>query len=192
MTLEHSQVVVGFDFTVTALAAMSRAIALANRAPSHHLHFVCAVEPHGQVPGLPHRGRADIAYVERVEQALLETVAKALDDAVIVDRVTFFVHVRLGRAAAEILDVAREVGAELIIVGTHGLTGVARLVLGSVAEQVVREAGCTVEVARPRTYEHVQLLDISTVEPQRHYTPPHRYTYTSACVNVRPDEWPLY
>ena len=64
--------------------------------------------------------------------------------------------------------------------------------LGSVAEQVVRSAGCTVEVARPKTYEHVDLLDITNAKHQQRYTPPHRYTYSSGCVNLRPDEWPLY
>lgn len=192
MSSEQSQVVVGFDFTLAARAAMARAIALANRAPFHHLHFVCALEPHGQIPAMPHSGRVDLEYVERVEKAMLAELAAVLDLAAVADRVTFFVHVRIGRAADEILDLAREVGADLIIVGTHGLTGIARLVLGSVAERVVREAGCTVEVARPRSYEPVTLLEMTTVEPGPRHAAPHRYTYTSRCVNLRPDEWPLY
>ena len=192
MSAETTQVVVGFDFTHSARAAMYRAIAVANRAPFHVLHFVCAIEPHGQIPTIPHHGRVDLAYVERVEAALLDEIAVELKGAAITDRVHFFVHARIGRAAEEILDLAREVGADLIIVGSKGLTGVERLVLGSVAEQVVRGAGCTVEVARPKTYEHVDLLDITNAKHQRRYTPPHRYTYSSGCVNLRPDEWPLY
>src|SRR5262245_35131115 len=65
MSTEHSQVVVGFDFSHSALAAMYRAIALANRAPFHIFHFLCAIEPHGQIPTLPHHGRVDLVYVER-------------------------------------------------------------------------------------------------------------------------------
>jgi nucleotide-binding universal stress UspA family protein len=192
MSAEHSQVVIGFDFTPSARAAMYRAIAVANRAPFHILHFLCAIEPHGQVPRMPHHGRVDLAYVEHVEKALLDEITAELRGAAIADRVHFFVHVRIGRAAEEILELARDVGADLIIVGSKGLTGVERLVLGSVAERVVREAGCTVEVARPKTYEHVELLDVSKAEHPHHYTPPHRYTYRSSCVNLRPDEWPLY
>ncbi|HEY0991352.1 MAG TPA: universal stress protein [Kofleriaceae bacterium] len=192
MSAEHSQVVVGFDFTHSARAAMYRAIAVANRAPFHVLHFICAIEPHGHIPQIPHHGRVDLAYVERVEKALLDMITAELKGAAIADRVHFFIHVRIGHAAEEILDLAREVGADLIIVGSKGLTGVERLVLGSVAEQIVREAGCTVEVARPKTYEHVALLEISNAEHHQHYTPPHRYTYQSSCVNLRPDEWPLY
>ena len=171
---------------------MYRAIAVANRAPAHVLHFVCAIEPHGQIPTIPHHGRVDFAYVEHVESALVDQIAAELKCAAIADRVHFFVHVRIGHAAEEILDLAQEVGADLIIVGSKGLTGVERLVLGSVAEQVVREARCTVEVARPKTYEHVDLLAMSTTEHHKGYTPPHRYTYSSSCVNLRPNEWPLY
>ena len=46
--------------------------------------------------------------------------------------------------AETIIDVAREEGAGLIVLGTQGRTGLARLVLGSVAEQVVRRAPCPV------------------------------------------------
>jgi len=53
-------------------------------------------------------------------------------------------------AAAAIVKEADAIGAELIVVGTHGTTGLARLMLGSVAEQVIRAAGCSVLLVRPR------------------------------------------
>jgi nucleotide-binding universal stress UspA family protein len=49
-----------------------------------------------------------------------------------------------GEPAREILRVAREAAAELIVLGTHGRRGLPRLVMGSVAEQVVRTAPCPV------------------------------------------------
>jgi len=49
-----------------------------------------------------------------------------------------------GDAATEILRVAGETKCDLIVIGTHGRTGVRRLLLGSVAEQVVRKAPCPV------------------------------------------------
>jgi nucleotide-binding universal stress UspA family protein len=49
-----------------------------------------------------------------------------------------------GDAASVIFEVAKEVQAGLIVMGTHGRTGLARLLLGSVAERVVREAACPV------------------------------------------------
>lgn len=53
-----------------------------------------------------------------------------------------------GPPAEVILARARSLGASLIVIGTHGRTGVARLLLGSVAERVVREAPCSVLVVR--------------------------------------------
>jgi nucleotide-binding universal stress UspA family protein len=52
--------------------------------------------------------------------------------------------VRPGAAAPVILDLARGLGADLLVLGTHGRSGLQRLVLGSVAEKVVRQAPCPV------------------------------------------------
>jgi nucleotide-binding universal stress UspA family protein len=49
-----------------------------------------------------------------------------------------------GDPAAEIIRAAQETGAELIVMGTHGRTGLQRLLMGSVAEQVLRKASCPV------------------------------------------------
>ena len=53
-----------------------------------------------------------------------------------------------GPAAAAIIRYADEAGAELVVVGAHGRTGLTRLLLGSVAEKIVRSAACSVLVVR--------------------------------------------
>jgi nucleotide-binding universal stress UspA family protein len=53
-----------------------------------------------------------------------------------------------GDPASEILRVAHESRADLIVMGTHGRTGLGRLLMGSVAEQVVRQALCPVLTVR--------------------------------------------
>lgn len=53
-------------------------------------------------------------------------------------------HLEYGEPASVILAVARDVGADLIVMGTHGRTGLRHLLVGSVAEQVVRRASCPV------------------------------------------------
>lgn len=55
-----------------------------------------------------------------------------------------------GDAATEILRVARELKADLIAMGTHGRTGLGRVLMGSVAEQVVRRATCAVLTVKAR------------------------------------------
>lgn len=57
-------------------------------------------------------------------------------------------HVREGDAATEIIAAVREVGADLVVMGTHGRTGLARLALGSVASSLTRHAPCSVLVVR--------------------------------------------
>lgn len=59
-------------------------------------------------------------------------------------------RVEEGPAAQRILDVAGQESADLIVVGTHGRTGFGRLVLGSIADRVVRAAHCPVLTVRPR------------------------------------------
>jgi len=55
----------------------------------------------------------------------------------------------VGEPAAEILEVARGRGADLIVVGTHGRTGLEHALMGSIAERVVRRAHCPVLTVRP-------------------------------------------
>ena len=56
---------------------------------------------------------------------------------------------RVGPAPATILDVAREEGADLIVMSTHGRTGLRHAVIGSVAEEVVRKSPIPVLTFRP-------------------------------------------
>ncbi len=57
--------------------------------------------------------------------------------------------------AAAIVEYAREIGSNLIVMGTHGRGGIAHLLLGSVAEQVVRTAPCPVLTVRHPEHEFV-------------------------------------
>jgi nucleotide-binding universal stress UspA family protein len=63
-----------------------------------------------------------------------------------------------GDAAAEIAKLAGDQGMDLVVVGTHGRTGVRRLVLGSVAERVVRLAPCPVLVVRRREVRDAEIV----------------------------------
>lgn len=58
--------------------------------------------------------------------------------------------VRIGPVAHEITNYAKENDIDLIVIGTHGRTGMKHLLLGSVAEKVVRHASCPVLTVRPK------------------------------------------
>ncbi len=61
--------------------------------------------------------------------------------------------VRAGRPVMEITDAAKEKNVDLIIISTHGHTGLKHLLLGSVSENVVRHAPCPVLTVREREHE---------------------------------------
>lgn len=61
---------------------------------------------------------------------------------------------RVGVPAEEILNAAEEIGADLIVVGTHGRTGLSRFLTGSVAEVVLRRAKCPVLALRTPDPKH--------------------------------------
>jgi len=62
--------------------------------------------------------------------------------------VPVYPHVVAGQAFEQIVELARAYFCELIIISTHGRTGVSRALIGSVAERVVRHAHCPVLVVR--------------------------------------------
>ena len=64
-------------------------------------------------------------------------------------------EVSLGRPFVEIVRYAREKSIDLIILGTHGRSGLAQALLGSVAEKVVRKAPCPVLTVRDGAHEFV-------------------------------------
>ena len=62
---------------------------------------------------------------------------------------------RQGPPFLEILRYAKEVNADLIVMGTHGRSGLVHMLIGSVAEKVVRKAPCPVLTVRPDQHEFV-------------------------------------
>jgi nucleotide-binding universal stress UspA family protein len=59
-------------------------------------------------------------------------------------------EVRIGSPPTEIIAAAKDLHADLVCIGTHGRGGLARVILGSVAEMVVRQAPCPVLTVRPK------------------------------------------
>ncbi len=87
--------------------------------------------------------RANLELKEGVEQ-LSARVAESLADTGLKAETT----IRHGDPRSVIVEEAKEWGADLIVVGSHGYTGIKRLLLGSIAQSVVAHAPCSVEVVR--------------------------------------------
>jgi len=69
------------------------------------------------------------------------------------DGVTWEKHTREGKAARVIADTATEYKADLVVIGTHGHTGLSHVLLGSVAEEVLRLTTCSVMTVRPEAFQ---------------------------------------
>jgi universal stress protein A len=65
------------------------------------------------------------------------------------------IMMRRGIAESEIVNAARELASDLIILSTHGRSGLDRLLLGSTAERVVRRAGCPIFIVRPHEHDFI-------------------------------------
>ena len=141
--LTFERIVVPVDFSEHSLKAFRKALAFA-RQFSAELILVHIVE---QIiyPGdwmYPPIAMSDIAAEKR------EEIARKLKALAAGSGVKTREIVRLGRAWQEIVEIAKERKADLVIVATHGYTGLRHVLMGSVAEKVVRHAPCPVFTVR--------------------------------------------
>lgn len=90
--------------------------------------------------------RYEIALAER-RRAHAEIALRAHDDLAVDGRPVEY-SVPVGAPAAQVIDAATAYGADLIVLGSHGRTGLRRLVLGSVARSVLLHAPCSVLIVR--------------------------------------------
>ena len=91
----------------------------------------------------PYAVSVPVAYVSEAREAAEKKLAQAAEKCR-AEGVTVKTHLDEIPAAPAIVRVAEEVGAELIVIGTRGHTGLKHALLGSVAERTVRTAPCSV------------------------------------------------
>jgi nucleotide-binding universal stress UspA family protein len=185
--MDAKQVVVAYDFSGTADVALERAVDIACRAPAHVLHFIAAIDPRRGLGHEPH-GAIDLEYAERIQARLAEKLATSFAQRTPTGEPVYFIHARIGHPIDEILGLADDVGADMIVIGSHGRTGIRRLFLGSTSEAVVRRARCPVIVARAKGYDHVDLDKI--VEVPREPGHRHRRVFGTGPKVVGPMQWP--
>jgi len=97
-------------------------------------------------------GSEEQAYAiirEQTEAYLREVVYKRLDAGV-----KMLTVVTNGRAWSRIVEFVKEQNIDLIVMATHGRTGIRRLAFGSVTEDVLHQASCPVVVIRPPIYDN--------------------------------------
>ena len=191
------RVVVGCDFSPLSQYAVTMAAAIAAPVPGATIEALYVSPPGGH--RLSYQQRTCVT--DEIRAQLMDFIEAGVRAAGVTS-IKVHAHVYPGDPATEILRLAEDVGADLIVVGTHGRVGVKRLVMGSVAEQVTREARCPVLVMRRRNYqEHPELVpepacaDCVAVREQtsgatrwcavheRPWVPAHRYAYRDGVLH---------
>jgi len=137
------------DFTGCANYALPYAAAIARTARARVI-CIYVVEP--IVPAVGYTGMAEPMPIADITEQLEDSAERELprvmkcEELHGLDVEEVITH---GDAAAEIVRVAEERGVDLIVIASHGRTGLGRMIFGSTAEAVVRHAGCPVLVVKP-------------------------------------------
>ena len=137
--------VVATDFSETAEEALNVAVEMA-RGTSRRLELVTVVPDAVHQPSMLEARGIDFMAMQRVWLDAATQEIEALVRRRQLDPSMVRTHVLTGRPDAEIVRFAQERGADLIVMGTRGYGGVKRLLLGSVADHVLRQATCPVLV----------------------------------------------
>jgi nucleotide-binding universal stress UspA family protein len=140
------RILMATDFSEASLPAWDRALSLAADNGAD-LFVVHAYEP----PNLVHTGGIAPGRYEEWDQAVRAAANEKLDLFVAQARkVGIRAHrsVEAGNADEAVIKAARDLEADLIVMGTHGRRGVSRMLLGSVASRVVATAPCSVLTVR--------------------------------------------
>src|SRR5574341_1633256 len=134
------------DFSETARAAMDTAIELASKLDAE----VVLVHAY-PIPGYTFPDGSAVASA-RMLQELADEAARHLEEgrdlAAKAGAKKVSVEAAVGDPAGEIVRVAQEKQIDLVVMGTHGRTGIEHALMGSIAERVVRRAKCPVLTVR--------------------------------------------
>jgi nucleotide-binding universal stress UspA family protein len=147
--MKAEKILVPTDFSDCSLAALEMATNLALESRAGLLLV------HAQEPPLVYRGEElyldlDAAGVASPLESLRERLEQRLAEIAPSDpRVPCQRRVALGEPSAAIVQIAAEEHVDLIVIATHGWRGLKRLLMGSVAEAVVRRAPCPVITVKP-------------------------------------------
>ena len=144
--IQYRNVVLATDFSEPAREAAGHAGALA-RATGARLHLLHVIEEFSYWESFNLKTFPSPEVLGELESNARLALADLFDEQ---ERNALQVatHVRHGKPFVEIIRVARDLEADVIVIGSHGQSGLAETLFGSTAEKVVRKAPCAVLVVR--------------------------------------------
>jgi universal stress protein A len=153
MTIRLQKILLPTDFSDYAATATQYACELATRFDAE-LHILHTLETHPASTPAFVMGLALPTYIHEFRTAAEKSIAGVLDPQWSKGR-TVIPAVLEGSPKVEIVRYARQQNIDLIVLATHGRTGLAHVLMGSVAESVVRTAPCPVLTVRPEAHQFV-------------------------------------
>ena len=145
----YKNILVAIDDSETSQCALEEALHLARcndaRLYISHVADETLMSMHGRTFSTSLNIDNAIKAIADAGQKLLD---EAIKDAEGIDAETLLLEARNRRVSETLADKAREVGADLIVIGRHGQRGIAKLILGSVAEQLAKIADASVLLVR--------------------------------------------
>ena len=141
MSIFPTQILLSTDGSKEAQLAATTAADLA-KSTNSELHVVHVGELR---PTFLAQTEVEPAELEREAQRLLDEQARTVEEA---GGTVKEAHLRLGRTDEEIVDLAHEMGAGFIVMGSRGRGRMRRALMGSVSDSVVRHAHCPVTIVR--------------------------------------------
>lgn len=163
-TLTPAHILVPVDFSRHSVEALSaaRSLAVNLNATIRILHVIEEViHPSFYVTGQTSLS----AWFPELEATALKEMRKLTARAEGPD-VPIEYHIKEGRAAMEIVSFAKRQDTQLIVMASHGLTGLEHLLLGSVTERVIRLAPCPVLTLKSFGKRRLQTAEQTTAEPE--------------------------
>jgi nucleotide-binding universal stress UspA family protein len=147
--LQIKRILVPIDFSACSNKALQYAVPIAERFGGR----LCLVYVGQGYYFAPELGAVDLTAVESGARADAAGKLAALASEKIGKKIPVDIFVRDGPPAAEITRLAKEYGADLIVISTHGYTGLKHAWFGSVTEDVVRHGPCPILVVREQEHE---------------------------------------
>ena len=144
--MKIKRILVPVDFSEPSLQAVEYAVELA-RPFGASLELLCVIEP---LAYAPLAGPAvDLAAIRAEQERIATERLAGLKRDLVRRHARCRADLRIGSAYRTIVDRAARWPADLVVMGTQGRSGLSHLLIGSVAERVVRSAPCPVLTVRP-------------------------------------------
>ena len=148
-TLPPYAILAAVDYSDLSALVVQEAVELARQKHAGQLHFLHVNHSDPDDPGQEARHAEFLEWIE----------ARIRGNPAVTPELKIVGHELSGDPAKLILEMARDLAIDTVVVGTHGRKGMERLLLGSVAAAVVKGCGCGVWVVRQKQHDQVVQIE---------------------------------